>query len=421
MLKRFLLAVLIAALALSSFCASAAPASYGSEFLGFFEHVVNIRANPGDQKGNVGTIPAYTPVTLKPVSSAYAEVTYEGAHGYVYTGQVMVAPACKDIDPYILTAPGNKVVWKLWTEGAGSSGSIPAGTPILITQIWGDYYRAFTVQYGSGYIHKRDTVESVKGVALTGSVFSDEDANVYELPFESAPVKTLLQSGQKYNVVQLLNGYYQIKLEDGTDGYVLESDAERSAATAPAPAAPANTQQTITIPSEAVQTPAGPAQDSAAPAAEPEPEPAPEVKSNVVYIAQVNQATSFFTAPNRSNETMESITKSAVAIVLTPSENGFFYWAQKNVYVDGSQLDIWEAKERDGSMLIYCTIDVPLLQLPDSAAGKLGYTLVGGQAYDARYEMNDYYVIPVTSDGQLGFIMKSAEGVFEVAKSRTVD
>ena len=67
------------------------------------------------------------------------------------------------------------------------------------------------------------------------------------------------------------------------------------------------------------------------------------------------------------------------------------------------------------------TIDVPLLQLPDSAAGKLGYTLVGGQAYDARYEMNDYYVIPVTSDGQLGFIMKSTEGVFEVAKTRTVN
>ena len=91
-MKRLLLAVLIAALALSPFCAVAAT-SYGSEFLGYFEHVVNIRANPGDQKGNVGTIPAYTPVTLKPVSSAYAEVTYEGAHGYVYTGQVVVAPA----------------------------------------------------------------------------------------------------------------------------------------------------------------------------------------------------------------------------------------------------------------------------------------------------------------------------------------
>ena len=37
MLKRFLLAVLVAALALSSFCASAAPASYGNEFLGFFD------------------------------------------------------------------------------------------------------------------------------------------------------------------------------------------------------------------------------------------------------------------------------------------------------------------------------------------------------------------------------------------------
>ena len=78
---------------LVALCASAAPASYGSEFIGFFEHVVNIRANPGDQKGNVGTIPAYTPVTMKPVSSAYAEVTYEGAHGYVYTGQVLVAVA----------------------------------------------------------------------------------------------------------------------------------------------------------------------------------------------------------------------------------------------------------------------------------------------------------------------------------------
>ena len=134
-MKRLLLAVLIAALALSPFCAMAAT-SYGSEFLGYFEHVVNIRANPGDQKGNVGTIPAYTPVQLKLVSSAYAEVTYQGAHGYVYTGQVMVAPTQKDVDPYILTAPGNKVVWKLWTEGAGSSGSIPAGTPILVTQIW---------------------------------------------------------------------------------------------------------------------------------------------------------------------------------------------------------------------------------------------------------------------------------------------
>lgn len=418
-MKRLLLAVLIAALALSPFCAMAAT-SYGSEFLGYFEHVVNIRANPGDQKGNVGTIPAYTPVTLKPVSSAYAEVTYEGAHGYVYTGQVMVAPAQKDIDPYILTAPGNKVVWKLWTEGAGSTGSIPAGTPILVTQIWGDYYRAFTVQHGNGYIHKRDTAESVKGIALTGSVYSDEDANVYELPFENAAVKTLLQAEQLYKVVQQLNGYYQIKLEDGTDGYVLEGDAKRSTVSAPAAAEPsANTQQTITIPSTVPET-AAPAQDAAEQPVE-EPEPVPEVKTNKVYIAQVNQATSFFTSPNRGNETMEAITKSAVAIVLVPSENGFYYWPQKNVYVDSSTLDIWEATERDGSSLIYCTVDVPLLQLPDAAAGKLGYTLVGGQAYDARYEMNDYYVVPATADGQLGFIMKSTEGVFEVAKSRTVD
>ena len=376
-MKRFLLAFLIAALALSPFCALAAT-NYGSEFLGYFEHVVNIRANPGDQKGNVGTIPAYTPVQLKPVSSAYAEVTYQGAHGYVYTGQVMVAPTQKDIDPYILTAPGNKVVWKLWTEGAGSSGSIPAGTPILITQIWGDYYRAFTAQHGDGYIHKRDTVESVKGVALTGSVYSDEDANVYELPFENAPVKTLMVSEQLYKVVQQLNGYYQIKLEDGTDGYVLEGDAQRSTVSAPAAATTAaNTQQTITIPAVTEPAPAAPAQENAQQPVE-EPTPVPEVPSNKVYIAQVNQATSFYTAPNRGNETMESITKSAVAVVLVPSE-------------------------------------------PDAAAGKLGYTLVGGQAYDARYEMNDYYVVPATADGQLGFIMKSTEGVFEVAKSRTVD
>ena len=419
-MKRFLLAFLIAALALSPFCALAAT-NYGSEFLGYFEHVVNIRANPGDQKGNVGTIPAYTPVQLKPVSSAYAEVTYQGAHGYVYTGQVMVAPTQKDVDPYILTAPGNKVVWKLWTEGAGSSGSIPAGTPILITQIWGDYYRAFTAQHGDGYIHKRDTVESVKGVALTGSVYSDEDANVYELPFENAPVKTLMVSEQLYKVVQQLNGYYQIKLEDGTDGYVLEGDAQRSTVSAPAAASTAaNTQQTITIPAVTEPAPAAPAQENAQPAVQ-EPTPVPEVPSNKVYIAQVNQATSFYTAPNRGNETMESITKSAVAVVLVPSENGFYYWAQKNVYVDSSTVDIWEATERDGSSLIYCTVDVPLLQLPDAAAGKLGYTLVGGQAYDARYEMNDYYVVPATADGQLGFIMKSTEGVFEVAKSRTVD
>ena len=420
-MKRFLLAVLVAALALSPFCALAATNSYGSEFLGYFEHVVNIRANPGDQKGNVGTIPAYTPVMMKPVSSAYAEVTYEGAHGYVYTGQVMVAPAQKDIDPYILTSAGNKVVWKLWTEGAGSSGSIPAGTPILVTQIWGDYYRAFTAQHGSGYIHKRDTAESVKGIALTGSVYSEEDANVFELPFENAAVKTLLQAEQLYKVVQQINGYYQIKLEDGTDGYVLEGDAKRSSVSAPAAAAAsANQQQTITIPNTVDENPAAPAQDSADQTVD-EPEPVPEVKTNKVYIAQVNQATSFFTAPNRGTETMESITKSAVAIVLVPSENGFYYWPQKNVYVDSSTLDIWEATERDGSSLIYCTVDVPLLQLPDAAAGKLGYTLVGGQAYDARYEMNDYYVVPATADGQLGFIMKSTEGVFEVAKSRTVE
>ena len=418
-MKRFLLAALIAALALAPLCAAAAPASYGNEFLGYFEHVVNIRANPGDQKGNVGTIPAYTPVRLKPVSSAYAEVTYEGAHGYVYTGQVVVAPAQKDVDPYILTAPGNKVVWKLWTEGAGSSGSIPAGTQILVTQIWGDYYRAFTVQHGDGYIHKRDTVESVKGVALTGSVYSEEDANVYELPMEGAPVKTLLQAEQLYKAVQLLNGYYQIKLEDGTDGYVLEADAKRSAASAPAAAGAANTEQTITVPNTVDETPAEPAPDGQENA--PAEQPAPEVRTNKVYIAQVNQATSFYTAANRSTETLESITKSAVAVVLIPSENGFYYWPQKKVYVDGSALDIWEAEERDGSKLIYCTVDVPLLQLPDAAAGKLGYTLVGGQAYDARYEMNDYYVVPATSDGQLGFIMKATEGVFEVAKSRTVE
>ena len=228
-------------------------------------------------------------------------------------------------------------------------------------------------------------------------------------------------SEQLYKVVQQLNGYYQIKLEDGTDGYVLEGDAQRSTVSAPAAASTAaNTQQTITIPAVTEPAPAAPAQENAQQPVE-EPTPVPEVPSNKVYIAQVNQATSFYTAPNRGNETMESITKSAVAVVLVPSENGFYYWAQKNVYVDSSTVDIWEATERDGSSLIYCTVDVPLLQLPDAAAGKLGYTLVGGQAYDARYEMNDYYVVPATADGQLGFIMKSTEGVFEVAKTRTVN
>ena len=420
-MKRFLVLLLAAALALAPLCAQAATNAYGTEFLGYFEHVVNIRANPGDQKGNVGTIPAYTPVKLKPVSSAYAEVTYEGAHGYVYTGQVRVAPTQKDLDPYILTSSVNKVVYKLWTEAAGSKGSIPAGTQILVTQIWGDYYRAFTVGYGDGYIHKRDTVDGIKGIALTGSIVSDEDANVFELPLDGAPVKTLLQSERPYNVVQQINGYYQIKLDDGTDGYVLEGDAKRQATSAPVlTTAQPSTQQTITVPNT-VDTPAEPAPEGT-PAPNPqELPPVPEPKANVVYIAQVNQATSYYTAPNLSSETFDSITKSPVSVVLVPAENGFFYWPQKKVYVNGQTLDIWEATERDGSMLIYCTVDVPLLQLPDPAAGKLGFTLVGGSAYNAQYEMDGYYVVPVTADGELGFILKSTEGVFELPKTRTVN
>ena len=413
-MKRFFLLLIAAALALAPLCSLAA-ANYGSEFVGYFEHVVNIRANPGDQKGNVGTIPAYTPVKLKPVSSAYAEVTYEGAHGYVYTGtQVRYAPEEKDVDPYILTAPGNKVLWKLWTESAGQKGVISANTPMLVTQICGSYYRVFTVDQGDGYIHNRDTVSSITGIALTGSVFSEEEANAYELPLENAKVKTLLEAEKLYPAVQLINGYYQIKLDDGSSAYILEADARRSAQSAVVSAGTATAQQTVTVPNTETAQPSEPEAQQA----EPAPEPVPEVpQPKVAYIARVDQATSFFSSPSSSTEITESVTKGAVVIAVTPAENGYYLWPQKNVYISSDLVDIWQAVERDGSMLIYCTVDINLLQAPDPASGDIGYKLVGGRAYDAKYEMDGYFVIPLTAEGELGFIPMSAEGVYEVPRS----
>ena len=118
-----------------------------------------------------------------------------------------------------------------------------------------------------------------------------------------------------------------------------------------------------------------------------------------------------------STEITESVTKGAVVIAVTPAENGYYLWPQKNVYISSDLVDIWQAVERDGSMLIYCTVDINLLQAPDPASGDIGYKLVGGRAYDAKYEMDGYFVIPLTAEGELGFIPMSAEGVYEVPRS----
>ena len=408
-MKRILSLALICVLALS--CLNAFAVDYGGEFIGCFDHQVNIRANPGDQKGNVGIIPPWTPVRIKPVSSVYGEVTYENAHGYVYLGQVIRCPEEKKVDPYILSADGNKVLWKLWVEAAGNKGSIPAGTPMLVTGVFGNYYRVFTAEMGDGYVHNRDTKVSVQGVAMTGSVYSDQIVDVFEVPIAGGAVISALEPEKLYTVTQLINGYFQVTMANGTPGFVLETEVQRSAQTAPvvqvteAPAQPQ--QQTATVPNT-VQTQAAP-QPTQVPVQE-----VPQGKPGVVYLAKLDQATHFYPGPSRSNEIMEAVASTTVVVPLQLAANGFYLWVSKNVYVDGTQVEVWEATEYDQPRNIYCHVDVPLMLLPDPQSGKAGYTLLAGKEYPVRYQMDGYYVIPLSSESDLlAFVSKTTEGVME--------
>ena len=187
----------------------------------FWKDGKGLRTKPTDGAEKLCLIPAYTVVEMEPWNNNWAQVTYEGQTGYVFSSGWTTVPVATACDPWQAYVEEDTLLLRLPTEKSTQSVPVSAWSYVTVLGEYKDYYYA-SADGNEGFIGKTlcHSAEYTIGQIETVTFRVEESAALYQEPLPNAQTAGELAAGTEWTTTtQSSNGWYYVETENGS-GYV---------------------------------------------------------------------------------------------------------------------------------------------------------------------------------------------------------